>query len=80
MGPWVLPKETVKAGHSQAAFSGDSLRKGKCFPGHPEGLQGSHSCWATLGKKQTSLEPILGDTWVKDIYSSPVCILELVCV
>lgn len=64
LGPWVLPKETLKAGHSQAAGPGDSLLEGKCFPGHPEGLQGSHSCWVTTSKKQTSPvpAPTPGDT------------------
>lgn len=47
-GPWVLPHELQK-GYSKAASWGDSLLE------YPEGLQGSHSCWATSSGKQTLL-------------------------
>lgn len=65
LGPWVLPQGTQKVEHSEAASPGDSLLEGKCLPGHPEGLQGGHSCWAVSRERQTSLvteKPTPGDT------------------
>lgn len=62
------PQETQKMGHSEAASPGDSLLEGKYFPGSPEGLEGSHSCWALSSKKQISLvteEPTPGTPKLK---------------
>lgn len=65
LGPWVLPQGTQKAEHPQAASPGDSLLEGKCSPGHPESLQGGHTCGAMSSERQTSLvteKPTPGDT------------------
>lgn len=49
------PMKHRRWGHSKAVSPGDSLLEGKYFPGSPEGLEGSHSCWAMSSKKQISL-------------------------